>query len=109
MTWTFSNKFRGLWTLQADITAAEFFFYRNSAGSEIDFVMKHRNKIFAIECKSSLSPQLTRGFYNGIEDINPHHSFVAAPVTEGWAISKSINVVSISDLVESVQGVTASG
>lgn len=98
-----------LTNLKGHFPGAEFFFYRTTAGSEIDFVMKHRNKIFAIECKSSLSPQLTKGFYNGIEDINPHHSFVAAPVTEGWAISKSIKVVSISELVESVKGFTTTG
>jgi hypothetical protein len=88
---------------------AEFFFYRTSAGSEMDFVMRFRNKIFAIECKSSLSPQLSKGFYNAIEDINPHHSYVAAPVTEGWAISNSINIVSISELVESIQVTTTTG
>jgi hypothetical protein len=74
------------------------------AGAEIDFVMRYDHKIFAIECKSSLSPQLTKGFYNGIEDINPDYSFVASPVSKGWEVSESVKVVSISELIDSIQG-----
>jgi predicted AAA+ superfamily ATPase len=93
-----------LTNLKGHFPGAELFFYRTAAGSEIDFVMKHRNKTFVIECKSSLSPQPTRGFYNGIEDINPQQSFIAAPIPEGWAISESINVVSIDELIKSIHG-----
>jgi predicted AAA+ superfamily ATPase len=93
-----------LTNLKGHFPGAEFFFYRTTAGAEIDLVMRYDHKIFAIECKSSLSPQLTKGFYNGIEDINPDYSFVASPVSKGWEVSESLKVVSISELIDSIQG-----
>lgn len=89
--------------LKGHFPGAEFFFYRTSAGAELDFVMHNRNRTYAIECKSSLSPKLTKGFYNAVDDIQPHHSFVVSPVNKGWGISKYIDVVSISELVSSIQ------
>lgn len=89
--------------LKGHFPGAEFFFYRTSAGAELDFVMHNRNITYAIECKSSLSPKLTKGFYNAVDDIQPHHSFVVSPVNKGWGISKYIDIVSISELVSSIQ------
>lgn len=77
---------------------ADFFFYRTSNGAEVDFVMKIRNKIFAIECKAAYAPRLTRGSYNALEDIAPEKMFVVSPVDKGWPLKKNIDVVSLSEL-----------
>ena len=42
---------------------AEFFLYRTTHGAEVDFVMKVNNAIFAIECKASYAPILSKGNY----------------------------------------------
>jgi predicted AAA+ superfamily ATPase len=77
----------------ADITH-----YRTAAGSEIDFVVRIGRKVFAVECKSSLSPVLSKGNYNAIEDIEPQHSFVVIPGEKCWPMKKGIDAVSLREL-----------
>jgi predicted AAA+ superfamily ATPase len=77
---------------------ASFYFYRTSNGAEIDFVMTVRNTIFAIECKSSFSPTLSKGNYNAIEDIAPKHVFVVSPIEKGWQMKNGIELVSLDEL-----------
>ncbi len=84
--------------LKSTFPDAEFFFYRTSNGAEVDFVMKKDNSIYAIECKSSLSPSLSKGNYNAVEDIRPEKFFVVSPVSEGWPMKPGIDVVSLNEL-----------
>lgn len=80
---------------------AKFHFYRTTAGAEIDFVMVLHNKVFAVECKASLSPKLSVGNFNAIEDINPAHTFVVIPTNnnESWIMKNGIEAVSLSGLI----------
>ncbi|MBP1629437.1 MAG: hypothetical protein H6Q15_330 [Bacteroidetes bacterium] len=89
--------------LKGNFPNAEFYFYRTSAGAEMDFVMKYRNKIYAIECKASLSPIVSKGTYNAIEDIQPNQVFVCSPVEKGYMMNKDIEVVSLNELVEKIK------
>lgn len=75
---------------------SEFYFYRTANGAEIDFVMKLYNYVFAIECKSGLSPTLSKGNYNAIEDISPTHTFVVLPIEKGWPMKQRIDAVSLT-------------
>ena len=77
---------------------AEFFFYRTTNGAEIDFVMKVKNTIFAIECKASYSPILSKGNYASIEDINPKHTFIVTPSPDSWSMKEGIDVVSLEKI-----------
>jgi predicted AAA+ superfamily ATPase len=77
---------------------ATFYFYRTSNGAEIDFVMKIKNTVFAIECKSSFSPTLSKGNYNAIEDIAPKRVFVVSPIEKGWQMKAGIELVSLDEL-----------
>jgi len=83
---------------------ASFFYYRTSNGAETDFVMTYRNKIFAIECKASYSPILSKGNYNAFEDIKPDHVFVVSPAPEGWSMKSGIDVVSLDEVVKRING-----
>lgn len=89
--------------LKAHFPLAQFFYYRTSVGAEMDFVMKLKNIVFAIECKASVSPALSKGTYNAIEDINPNHTFIAAPVQKGWPMKKGIDVVALDELTIKIQ------
>ncbi|MFO8066672.1 MAG: ATP-binding protein [Bacteroidales bacterium] len=82
--------------------SAKFFFYRTSAGSEIDIVMKYKSKIFAIESKATLSPVLSKGNYNAIQDINPDYTFVVTPAKKAWPLKNGIDVVSLDGLIENI-------
>jgi predicted AAA+ superfamily ATPase len=77
---------------------ASFYFYRTSNGAEVDFVMNIKNTVFAIECKSSYAPVLTKGNYNAFEDIAPKQVFVVSPVEKGWPMKRGIDLVSLEEL-----------
>lgn len=52
-------------------------FFRTSAGTEIDLVLKlPKADLWAIEIKRGLSPKLERGFHNARADLQPAASFV---------------------------------
>jgi hypothetical protein len=77
---------------------ADFFYYRTTNGAEIDFVMKIHGSVFAIECKASYSPSLSKGNYLAIEDIASIHTFVVTPSRDSWSMKENIDVVSLGEL-----------
>ena len=79
----------------------EFFYYRTSNGAKADFVIRLRETIFAIECKASYSPILSKGNYLAFEDISPKHTFVVippGPSIQSWSMKPGIDVVTLPDL-----------
>jgi len=56
------------------------YFFRTATGDEIDLVLELNNKVIAIECKASSSPQLTKGSYRALELINPDFTFIVSPI-----------------------------
>jgi len=91
-----------LTNLKGHFQSAQFYFYRTSAGAEIDFVMAYKNKIFAIECKSTVSPSLSKGNYNAIEDTRAHEAFIVAPVKKGWPVKPHVHVVTLKELIATI-------
>ena len=77
---------------------AEFFYYRTTNGAEVDFVMKVNHAIFAIECKASYAPVLSKGNYLSIEDVAPRYTFIVTPSPDSWPMKENIDVVSLDDL-----------
>lgn len=100
--------FGGIWeqivlsNLKGLYPDAEFYFYRTTNGAESDFVLKIKNMVFAIECKSSFSPVLSKGNYNAFEDISPKHVFVVSPIQAGWPMKQGITLVSIDELYQKI-------
>ena len=81
---------------------AKLSFYRSSNGDEIDLLIHHESRTIAVECKASVAPILNRTFFNAIEDVKPDKVLIVAPVSKGFPIKKNINVVSLSELIESI-------
>lgn len=75
-------------------------FYRSSKGDELDLILTKGTKILAIECKASTAPQLTKGFWNALEDIQPDQVFVIAPINEEYAIKQQVTVCGITDFLQ---------
>lgn len=74
------------------------FFYRTANGNEMDLVLVRGNKKIAIECKASSSPQLTKGWWDALNDINPDNAFVIAPISGlAYQINKQVTVASLLD------------
>lgn len=85
--------------LKGSFPGASFFYYRTSNGAEIDLIMEYRDRKYAIECKSSLSPDPTKGNILAIEDIQPDRFFISAPVDKGWSLRNGAEIVSLSELI----------
>jgi hypothetical protein len=75
-------------------------FYRTSSGSEIDLILEKGNRRIAIECKVSTSPDLNRGFWNAVSDIELQEVWVVAPVKEAYPIEKGVMVAPPHQLIE---------
>ncbi len=74
------------------------FFYRTANGNEMDLVLVRGNKKIAIECKASSSPQLTKGWWDALNDINPDNTFVIAPISgSAYQINKQVTVTNLMD------------
>jgi len=74
------------------------FFYRTANGNEMDLVLIRGEKKIAIECKASSSPQLTKGWWDALNDINPDKTFVIAPISgSAYQINKQVTVASLMD------------
>lgn len=88
--------------LKGHFPKSEIFFYRSTGGAEIDFILKYNNHVFAVECKASYAPKLSKGNYNAIEDTRVQHSFIVIPDKKGWPASQGIDVVSLKELIERI-------
>ncbi len=89
--------------LKGIIHEGSIYFYRTQHGAEIDYIVQTPDAIFAVECKASMVPSLTRGNHNAIADIQPKHTFVAAPVADGWPVNAATDVVSLAELTDRIK------
>ena len=73
-------------------------FYRTSAGAEIDLVLEiSPNQIIAIEIKRSLAPTLSKGFYIGSDDIGASERWVIYPGLEEFPIGQHVRALPLTD------------
>ena len=78
-------------------------FYRTSAGAEIDLVIeKNSQQRYAIEIKRSQAPSVSKGFYLGCEDLKATKQFVVYSGTERFPISKSVTAVSLLEMMNEI-------
>jgi predicted AAA+ superfamily ATPase len=67
-------------------------FYRTSAGAELDLVLERGRKRIGVECKASAAPQVTKGFWNSLKDLDIREAWIIAPVKEPYPIEKGVIV-----------------
>lgn len=83
----------------------ESYFYRTSAGAEIDLVLVLPGGArWAVEVKRSLSPRPERGFHSACADIAPERRWVVYPGTERYPLGndvEAVGLVSLCDLLAS--------
>jgi predicted AAA+ superfamily ATPase len=75
-------------------------FYRTSAGAEIDLVIEAgaRHRI-AIEIKRSLAPTVSKGFHLGCEDIHAQQRYVVYPGQEKFPLSPHITAIPLTQMM----------
>lgn len=77
----------------------EVSFFRTAAGAEMDLVFSKAGIAErGVEIKSSLSPKLTKGFWNAKEDLNLKTTYVIYPGDESYKIQESVYVISVREL-----------
>jgi uncharacterized protein len=76
-----------------------YFFYRTSAGAEIDLLLvDKKNKPVAVEIKYSSSPKAERGFWNALEDLSCRKSFIVYPGEETYPSGRNTFTLSVKEL-----------
>jgi predicted AAA+ superfamily ATPase len=90
-------------TIVGNAPDARISHYRSAKGAEIDFVLERGQQRWAVECKASSAPKLSRGNHNALADINPQQTFVVTPAEESWPLSKGIEVVSLKDFSQALR------
>ncbi|MBN2395537.1 MAG: ATP-binding protein [Candidatus Atribacteria bacterium] len=83
----------------SSLNDCQFSFYRSASGDELDLVIQKENRIVAIECKASLAPKLTKGFWRAIEIVKPDITYIISPVTEKYWFNKNIFVCNITEVI----------
>lgn len=77
----------------------EAYFYRTSAGAEVDLVLKFRTgETWAIEIKRGLSPVLKPGFFSAVEDVAADKAFVVYGGEETYRLKPGIEAIGLESL-----------
>ena len=80
------------------------FFYRTATGNEIDLVLVRGNQKIAIECKASVAPKLTKGWWDAIADVNPDEIFVIAPIEgNAYPLNNRAVVAGLADGIDMIK------
>ena len=75
-------------------------FFRTSAGAEIDLVIEYSDaKKIAIEIKRSLTPVTSKGFHMACDDIGVAEKFIVYPGTSSYPANNNTTVISLSEMM----------
>ncbi len=78
----------------------QFYYYRTQAGAETDLVLISPNgKMTCIEIKYSISPTLTKGFYQSMEDLKPDFQYVIIPSGTPYFLNEKLKICSLIDFL----------
>jgi predicted AAA+ superfamily ATPase len=81
-------------------------YYRTATGDELDLVLeapatqRRRPRRLGIECKASTAPEVTRGFWTALRDLQIDEAYIVAPVESAYPIDHGVEVVPLPDLLE---------
>jgi predicted AAA+ superfamily ATPase len=85
---------------------AQTFFYRTTAGAEIDLVIQMPNAdVWAIEIKHGVAPKLGKHFNETARDIGATHKFVVYGGDDEFGIGDGVTVISLRRMLDRLVGV----
>lgn len=78
----------------------EAYFFRASAGAEIDLLLQlpGRAAPWAVEFKRSIAPKIERGFHAACETVAPERRWVVYGGTERFSIAAGVEAIALDDL-----------
>ena len=77
---------------------ASMSFYRTAAGAELDVVVESGQHIIGFEIKFSVAPKVSKGFWQSLKDIQPHKTYIVAPVQQRWPFAEDVEVITVGDI-----------
>ncbi|MFC1659435.1 ATP-binding protein [Pseudomonadota bacterium] len=84
--------------------SAQTYFYRTSAGAEIDLVIKLSSKeVWAVEIKNGMAPQITKGFHQAAQDIKASKKYVVYGGNDKFPIGNDTTVISLTKLLKKLE------
>lgn len=87
--------------LAAAPAGTEPYFYRTSAGAELDLVLRLANgEIWAIEIKRTTAPRVSRGFHTGAEDIRANRKLLVYAGEHEVPVAKDIRALTLTRAIE---------
>jgi len=87
--------------LAAAPTGTEPYFYRTSAGAELDLVLRlPGGKTWAVEIKRTTAPKVSRGFHTGAEDIQANRRFLVYAGEREVPVSNDIRALPLARAIE---------
>jgi predicted AAA+ superfamily ATPase len=77
-------------------------FYRTHKGAEIDLVLEQGDVRIGIECKASVAPVVTKGYWSALEDLNikPENSWVVCPIDERYPYRNGTVIGGVRQIIE---------
>lgn len=89
--------------LAAAPQGVDAFFYRTSAGAEVDLLLVWPGgACWAIEIKRSLAPRVERGFHSACADLKPVRKWLVYPGDEVYPIGDDVVVAPLSTVVQAL-------
>jgi predicted AAA+ superfamily ATPase len=81
------------------------FFYRTTAGAEIDLIIEHGDgALWAIEIKRAPSGRVERGFRLACDDLKPAKAFVVYAGSDRYPLSASLEAIGVREMAEILAG-----
>ncbi len=78
------------------------YFYRTASGTEIDLILVRGQRKLAFEFKVSAAPKVSKGFWNGLRDLEIERAWIIAPVREPYPIHEKVTVSPLSDVLQNI-------
>lgn len=77
---------------------AQLGYYRTAAGTELDVVIERGSRRLGLEVKFSAAPQVGKGFWQALADLQPARSAVVAPVARRYPLKDGVEVLPVREI-----------
>ncbi|MBW2107964.1 MAG: ATP-binding protein [Deltaproteobacteria bacterium] len=79
------------------------FYFRTASGAELDLILTKGRSRLAVECKASSAPEVTKGFWSALRDLDIKQAWIIAPVKESYPIEKHVHVCNLETFLKSLK------
>ena len=88
------------WRATAGRASARHYFYRTSAGAEIDLLIEIASRnLIAVEIKRASAPAVSPGFRQSCDDLKAKRRFVLYAGDSRYPLDKQTEAISLPELV----------